>query len=67
MQLKDEKEFKQLYRLVSLALREAQWDYSDAMDMAVIEINGQSLVFDKEQLEVLSELKQQLEKEIRYE
>lgn len=67
MQLKDDKQFKQLYKLVSLALKEAQWDYSDTMDMSVIKINGQCLVFDKEDLQVLYEIKQELEKEMDYE
>lgn len=63
MQLK-RSENKQLYRLVEVALREALWDYSACGDMAVVNINGQPLIFDKSELDALSEIKRQLEKEI---
>ena len=65
MQLKS-KELKQLYRIVSLVLREAQWDYS-ALSMSVVKVNEDSLVFDLEQINILSEIKQQLEREMKYE
>ena len=63
MHLKKE-EYKQLYRLVQVVLREAIWDYSYSGDMSVVNINGQPLIFDKVQLSMLNEIKQQVEKEI---
>jgi hypothetical protein len=63
MQLNSE-EYKQLYRLVDVALKEALWDYSYSGDMSVVNINGQPLIFNKAQLSMLTEVKEQIEKEM---
>lgn len=52
MQLNEE-ECKQLGRIVGLILREAVYDYSYSWDMSVVNINGQPLIFDKEQISLL--------------
>ena len=54
---------RQLYRLVSVVLREALFDYSYAGDISVVNINGYPLVFDKHQLEALRRVRYQIEKE----
>lgn len=63
MQLK-KNESKQLFRLIDVTLKEAIWDYSYSGDMSVVNINGQPLIFNKDQLNILHEIKQQVEKEI---
>ena len=63
MQLK-KNESKQLFRLIDVTLKEAIWDYSYVSDISVVNINGQPLVFNKDQLNMFREIKKQLEKEI---
>lgn len=63
MHLKKE-EYKQLFRLVEVTLREAIWDYSYSGDMSVVNINGQPLIFNRAQLSMLNEVKEQIEKEM---
>ena len=59
-----EEKYKQLYRLLDVVVKEAIWDYSSHFDMSVVNINGQPLIFDKSQLNMLNEIKQQVEKEM---
>lgn len=60
-------EVHQLYRLLEVTLREAMWDYSYCSDISVVNINGQPLIFNKEQLNILGNLQERLEKEINHE
>lgn len=63
MQLEKES-CKQLYRLINAVLREACYDYSKSSNLAVVNMNGVPLLFDKEELKVLRKVSVELEKEI---
>lgn len=63
MQLEKE-EVLQLLKIISLIFQEACWDYSSAGKFSVLNVNGNSMVMYKSQIELLSNLKRRLEKEI---
>lgn len=55
---------KQLFRIVDTVLKEAIWDYSSPFDMSVVNINGQPLIFNNEQLKILNSVKAEIEEKI---
>lgn len=63
MQL-DRESNKQLYRLIDTVLKEACYDYSYSSDLAVVNINGVPMLFNKNQLSMLHVIKRQVKKEI---
>ena len=63
MQLEKES-CKQLYRLIDAVLKEACFDYSYSSDLAVVNMNGNPLIFNMNDLKTLNKVKVELMKEI---